>query len=351
MNILLTASSRRLRVRLLLFAQLWCVGCAGIGPAGEPLAAPALRQTLVRIDTAGPFLYVGGSKLSMYSLGGTMPLHSTATSAVARAALALDSHGDLCEANDNVSAAAIYAFDARTLTLKSTLSGEGFGALAADRFGYLYGSNGVDIFVYAPGCTHRVNIVRHCSCWPLAFDHAGNLYAGAGREVRIYTPAQKRGALTFVRALRDGIDGTAALAVGRSGALFVANSGDSSVSVFAPNSSTPKRRITKGLDYPEALAVDSRGSLYVANVPDSPPSAAGWVSVYAPGRAQPVRYLRYRRGVAPSALVVDPSDNLYVATYVHGHSAVQVYDPGARKLLRTIVKDVDRPTALLIGSP
>jgi sugar lactone lactonase YvrE len=247
--------------------------------------------------------------------------------------------------NGNVTYSQIQAFSARTLKLRGTLNGEGYGALVADRSGYLYGSNGVDILVYAPGCTDNFYIIHGCGCWPLAFDESGNLYAGAGSLVRVYSPTKKPGHMKLVRTIYDGIDGTAALAVGPSGELFVANSAYSSVAVFASGGSEPTRQITKGIGSPDALAVDSKGRLYVANQPES---AAGWISVYAAGGTRPVRKIGGSKHFFPDSLAVDPSDNVYVGI----RSSVNVYTPGAAKLLRRIANHAIEGTwALLIGSP
>lgn len=315
-------------------------------PRTDQLGAPAVAQRKAGGSSAGPFLYVAGARVSMYTLGSSVPLHSVR--GYGGRAIALDAHGNLCEANGNVSFPQIYAFNARTLQLEGTLGGEGFGTLVADRAGYLYGTNGgARTFVYAPGCTHQVGTIRHCQCWPLVFDRSGNLYGGAGGEVRIFAPTQERWHMKFVRAINEGIDNAVALAIGPSGDLFVSNDGDWSITVFKPGGSKPTRRITKGLDYPGPLAVDSKGRLYVASEPDSPPSVHGWVTVYAPGGTRPIRKITFGERVAASAFAIDSSDNLYVAA----DNSVRVYSPGGVKLLRRITKGVADPEALLIGSP
>jgi len=335
-------SNRRIWRLALLAALLGGAGCSmGSLRTSEPSGAPAI---------AGPFLYVGGATLSMYALGSTTPLHSADAPYVSQAHMALDLHGDLCEANGNPSYPAIYVFNARTLQLKGTRGGAGFGVLVANHSGYLYeASGGAYLLVFAPGCEHAVKTIHNCICQDLVFDQSGNLYAGEG-GVRIYAPAQKPWRMKFVRAIRDGIDGAGALAVGPSGELFVASDyGRRSVSVFAPGGSKPIRRITKGLDYPGQLAVDSKGRLYVANRP-LPPTRSS-VSVYAPGGTQPIRKIS-GSNFNPTALAVDAADNLYIASAndVKG-SYVAVYSPGGAKLLRTITKGVSFPTGLLIGSP
>ena len=55
-----------------------------------------------------------------------------------------------------------------------------------------------------------------------------------------------------------------ALAFDASGNLFVANSGNDTVSEFAPGSTTPTATLS-GLNRPIALAFDASGNLFVAN--------------------------------------------------------------------------------------
>jgi DNA-binding beta-propeller fold protein YncE len=337
-------SSRRVCGLALLLVLLGGTRCSmGLSRGGETPGVPAIVSQAA--SPAGPFLYVGGWKLSMYALGSTTPLHVTSVPYVSHAYVALDSHGNLCEANGNVTAPAINAFNARTLKLEGSRGGAGAGPVAADHSGYLYeASGGAYVLVYAPGCTHYVNAISNCVCGTLVFDQSGNLYAG-GNGVRVYAPTQKPWHMKLMRVIDHGIDGPVALAIGPSGELYVANGGDSSVSVFAPGGSAPIRRITKGVDSPDALAVDSTGQLYVANQPES---SAGWVAVYAPAGTQPTREIGNRPHFFPDSLAVDPSNDLYVGI----RSAVNVYTPGGAKLLRRITNhSVWGTWALLIGSP
>jgi hypothetical protein len=164
----------------------------------------------------------------MYALGSTTPLHVTSVPYVSHAYVALDSHGDLCEANGNVTAPAIYAYDARTLKLERSRGGAGAGPLAADQSGYLYeASGGAYVLVYAPGCTHYLNAINNCVCGPSVFDQSGNLYAGSD-GVRVYAPTQKSWHMKLMRVIEHGINGPVALAVGPSEQLFVVNYGGGS---------------------------------------------------------------------------------------------------------------------------
>jgi len=212
-------SNRQTCCIALLAALLVCAGCSRlIPPAGAP---PAVASA----GAAGPFLYVGGHRVAMFALGSSKPLHVTKSSNYSYGSgLALDLHGHLCVSTGNPSYQAIYAYDARTLKLlgETDLAGY-FSALVADRYGYLYASSVFGILVYAPGCTQRVNNLRHGGR-ALVFDRSGNLYASLGNAVGVYEPEQRRGHMRFVRRIHKGLKNlVSALAIGPSDDLFVAD--------------------------------------------------------------------------------------------------------------------------------
>lgn len=352
------------RFMLIIGAALLFVGCGGSQPSiGAPRTMPqtlVAPQAVLPAEGSGPVLYVGGFKLSMYALGSSKPLHVAKVNAqtVYKAAIALDLHGHLCEANGEVSGAQLLEYDAGTLKFVNGLGGVGaYPALVADHLGYLYASTaGAYIEVYAPGCLHQVNVIRRgaSNSGSLVFDRSGNLYKGNGSpndSVSVYAPTKRPGHMNLIRQIRDDISGPGPLAIGPSGDLFVANYSfsemDSYVTVYRPGGSKPVLRITKGMKVAGALAVDSKGRLYVATL-NYGVRDGGWISVYAPGGAQPLRKVLVRN---PVALALDPSDNLYVANQAKDNS-ILVYSAGATKLLQTIrLGAYDQPSALLIGSP
>jgi DNA-binding beta-propeller fold protein YncE len=348
-----------------LVVALFCsTACSPLSPrSGTVPAAPAyVLRADVRAKPAGPFLYVAGyPRLSKYALGSSKPLRSIVNYYCCESAtLAFDLHGHLCIANGNPSGAQVYEYDPRTLKLLRTLNGVGtFLALVADRSGYLYASTADPwVYVYAPGCTQRVHVIRTCphrgpfGSQGLVFDPSGDLYVGNGANVGpvcVYAPTQRPGHMKFVRAISEGIDYPGPLAMGPSGELFVANEGGARafITVYAAGGSKPVRKITEGIKDPRALAVDSEGRLYVANDPNRGSGPFGWISAYAPGASQPARKVKVYN---PTALALDPSGNLYV---INGsqHSSVLVYSPGAAKLLRKITAGLGEPNGLIVGSP
>jgi hypothetical protein len=341
------------------FAAALLAGCGEsqppIGAPGGMQQTPVASQAVRAAEGSGPFLYVGGNRVAMFALGNSKPLHVTKSNPYSYGnGLALDLHGHLCVSSGNLSYQAVYEYDARTLKLlgETDLAGY-FSALVADRYGYLYASSVFGILVYAPGCTQRVNNLRHGGS-ALVFDRSGNLDASLGNAVGVYEPEQRRGHMRFVRTIHHGLRSlVSALAIGPSDELFVADEVGRKggyVAVFGPGGSEPVEKITEGIETPELVAVDSKGRLYVDNCPYTACNVggrSGWISVYAPGSTQPARRVRVEHAVA---LAIDPSDNLYVLNN-YRRSTVLVYSPGAAKLLRKITDSVNYSAGLLIGSP
>ena len=152
------------RVLAVYAAAAVLTSCGGSQPPiGAPGALPQSSLIATHADRGGlgTFLYVGGWKLSMYTLGSSEPLRSSKRDLhVTQAVLAFDRHGHLCEANGDVSAEQFLTYDARTLKLLHVLNGTGtFDSLVTDRLGYIYAS-AYRIYVYAPGCEQVMNVIR-----------------------------------------------------------------------------------------------------------------------------------------------------------------------------------------------
>lgn len=89
-----------------------------------------------------------------------------------------------------------------------------------------------------------------------------------------------------------------------------------------------------------AIACDKSGLLYVAN------SDFNAVDVYSPGGKKPVRTII--GGLSfPKALVFDKHGYLYVTS--NGNNTVAIYPPGASKPSATIAKGLNAPTVTALG--
>jgi hypothetical protein len=339
-------------------ALLFAAGCSL--RSSQATFSPQVRSgTAVRsLSTSGQYLYAAGLKLSNYGPDGLKPLHTVDNGEYGfgeAPSLGVDAQRNyLYEDSGSPSAALMAVYDTRTLKQLHLLSTSICVSIAVDQVGYLYAGCGT-IYVYTPGATRQIGTLDRGG-YRLAFDHRGNLYATAGRRVRVYAPTQTSGKMKFERNITDGVHGASALAIGPSNDIFVANWDDanpqgrrSSVTVYSAGARRLSRTIIKGIVGPAALAVDSKGRLYVINLHIRKPPFFGWVTVYAPGGTEPVRKITDGT-TEPTALAVDAADDLYVA--IAGNpGSVRVYGPGGTKLLRTVVKGIDAPQTLLIGAP
>lgn len=137
----------------------------------------------------------------------------------------------------------------------------------------------------------------------------------------------------------------AVLFVDGSGNLWVGNNAgnlDGSIVEYAPGSTTPSRTIS-GVTTPntgggESLAVDKHGNLYCAC------NQANEVDIYTPADTTPSRSLTPASdptGIStPFSVVVDSSDNLYVANQASNTIGISVFAPGASTHSRNITNGI-----------
>ncbi len=188
---------------------------------------------------------------------------------------------------------------------------------------------------------------------PLAPAADPDLYVANSNDnsVTVYAHGSKR----LLRRISQGINRPTALAFDGSGNLYVTNAGcpvscspyvPSTVTVYAPGKTSVLRTISQGIYVPTALAFDGSGKLYVANYgcesSSCSPSVPFAVTVYPAGKTSLLRTI-YQGVSYPRALAFDTSGNLYVLDHIDW---VSVYAPGKTKVLRTISQGVVDPWAM-----
>ncbi len=307
------------------------------------------------VDAAGD-LFVGNqghgrfprSSVTIYAPGAAKPIRTITDGIKELGAMAIDRAGDVFAANYRGDQ--VYAYLAGTRKIAKTISNGVVGvvALGVDPSGYLYVSNcqhclapvkEVTLTIYTPRTFKLFHtIVKSWRDQPAEtdFDNSGNLYLDAGSSIDVY---QDHG----TKRLRT-IGGAAGIfCFDALGNLYSAqpkyiNYGGR-VLVYAPGAETPEYTITDGVYAPLAVTTDAAGNLYVAD------SVQNEISVYALGSSTPSRTIQVATGlVDPQGLAFDRAGNLYVAnTY---SSNVYVYAPGSTKVLRTIESGTVNPTAL-----
>jgi sugar lactone lactonase YvrE len=230
--------------------------------------------------------------------------------------------------------------------------GEQSTGMAFDAAGRLYIAGISSVLVYANGGKKLVETISKKLHSPqlVAFDADGNLYVADKNGVAIFLGGKER------RIKRIRVKFVQAIALDPQNNLYVA-SNEHPISVYAEGSTTPFRTISQGVDSPVALTFDSAGNLYVANVFTTgtcgKSSNGGSVSVYAPNGSTPIQTITPADGICnPIAFAFDSGGNLYVANYMAGTYAgsVTVYSPGSLNLLRTITDGVGNPRSLALDS-
>jgi sugar lactone lactonase YvrE len=136
--------------------------------------------------------------------------------------------------------------------------------LAFDSKGNLFASVSTKIAKIAPDASINPSFATVTGFIPtgLAFDAAGNLYAGdaggGGRVVKISTSGT-------ITPFASPVPGPAGLAFDRAGNLYVSEQGSNTIVKIASNG-TISPFVSSGLNFPQGLAFDSAGNLYEADL-------------------------------------------------------------------------------------
>ena len=85
----------------------------------------------------------------------------------------------------------------------------------------------------------------------------------ANDQVLLYNPANPNPKPKA--SIIDGVDVPLGLAVDRQGALYVANGGNDTITVYSKGSSSPRLTIDKGLYTPYGVTVDSHGNVFASS--------------------------------------------------------------------------------------
>lgn len=169
----------------------------------------------------------------------------------------------------------------------------------------------------------------------------------------VYAP----GTLKLLRRIPGNNDGdNSGIGFDSKGNFYWEDDINSTISVVAPNKTTPSYVITDGVYSPEALVLDGKNDLWVANYPqDQNPYGAAFVSYYHSATATPTKILRKGLLTIPSRLALDSAGDLYVlnqGSYAApgGNGDITVYAQGATRPFRTITQGVAGPSDMILGS-
>ena len=199
--------------------------------------------------------------------------------------------------------------------------------LAFDSKGNLFASTATAIAKITPDGAINPSFATGLNFFPtgLAFDAAGNLYAGdsgGGGQVFKITPTG-----TKTQFSTSAVPGPSGLAFDRAGNLYVSEQGDGNPGtgkiVKISSNGTVSPFVSSGLDLPQGLAFDSAGNLYEADLGtntvqkfSSTGSPLGTFGTYSPALN------------APRSLAFDSSGNLFIGEF-SGNSIRKVAPNGS----------------------
>ncbi len=127
-----------------------------------------------------------------------------------------------------------------------------------------------------------------------------------------------------IETITDGISVPQGLAVDSNDNLYVANSGNNTVTVYPPDTTTPTVTYSTGVSVPYGVAVGSDGTVYIANETGSA-SGTGSVTEYPSGSMTPNLTIslpyKYAFNVA-----LDSSNHLYVSWFSLSSYSAEIYE-------------------------
>jgi hypothetical protein len=135
-----------------------------------------------------------------------------------------------------------------------------------------------------------------------------------------------------VRSITQGVDKPAGLKVDSQGTLYVANTGNASVTEYRPGADVPS--VTLSVNAPQDTAIDPfTGDLYV----DTRTKPAG-IFVFRRGKTRPSKDILSKLMVLPAQMFFDSSGTLYIAD---NQSGVLVLKRGTHRVVSLNLQQLD----------
>ncbi len=142
---------------------------------------------------------------------------------------------------------------------------------------------------------------------------------------------------TPIATITDGILGPGGLTTDKKGNLYVADegpiSGQWTVQVYAPGTTSPAKSYTTDLDSPTDTAVAKDGTIYIANFNGL---SNGWVAVYPKGDVSKEYRLSDFGGGAPLSVALDAKGNLFVLYDIHNSTKTLARSINTRPVPRPV---------------
>lgn len=158
-------------------------------------------------------------------------------------------------------------------------------------------------------------------------------------EVEMYDP--KKPNPSPEGSISDGLNYPVGLAVDKHGTLYVANEGNSTITIYPAGQSAPSLTISTGLDSNYGVTVDSKGDVFATNLGDDT------VVGYKAGATSPFETIDFSNLGQPVGLAADSKDNLWVAC--DSTNVIYIIPAGSSKPQNSNLSDVAGPLGISFG--
>jgi sugar lactone lactonase YvrE len=363
--------------------------------------------TAITLDSSGN-IYVanagtqngGANTVTVYPAGSNGNVAPSATISGSNTGLlvpwgiALDSSKNIYVANDGSSvgqsdSVTVYPAGSNgNVTPSATISGtntglDSPGGIAVDSSGNIYVTNDGDltsnpdnVTVFSPGSNGNVSpsytLAGLGMGYPfgIAVDAHQNIYVANDNsnlesvdDITVYPPDNP--IPSEIIGLNPALDAPAGITIGSSGNVYVTNQGSlsgsiDSVNVYAASSygNLPPTTViagsNTGLAQPSAVVLNPSGNIYVANSSGGP-DTLGSVTVYSAGASQNASPIATIAGTStsdntgfgtPNGIALDSAGNIYVANTFGGPDGVgsiTIYPPGSNGNVTPLATISDNP--------
>ncbi|HEY2474934.1 MAG TPA: hypothetical protein VGI19_09040 [Candidatus Cybelea sp.] len=135
--------------------------------------------------------------------------------------------------------------------------------------------------------------------------HKEMLFVADSSGVLIYNP--KKANSGPIGSITTGTSSPFGVALDKKGNLYVANIGNSTVTVYPKGKNSPSLTISTGISSPYSIAVDSKADIFVSNLGDNN------ITAYKSGSGSPYETISFGAYGQAVGIGLDASDNLWVA--------------------------------------
>jgi hypothetical protein len=142
-------------------------------------------------------------------------------------------------------------------------------------------------------------------------------------------------------SITDGTNCPFGVAADKKGNLYVANIGNSTVTIYAKGSSTPSTTLTSGISSPYSVAVDSKDNLFVSNLGNNT------ITAYALGQTTAFETIDFNAYGQAVGIATDKGGNLWVA--LDSSNAVYEIQAGSQTPTNTGMEDLEGPIGISFG--